>query len=174
MKKPKEGFPLKQTEPFTTNSIRLLTYLAMFLLGVLFGQITAYAMPNDVGVEKTNRIEASKEKISHVCVKHTAGDDQNQYVRIASKISNNDLNFLALLDAENGLFSPDRIGATGDKGFCQISPKWHPEITSDPRFTDPKWQLEQCFRLYKNGTTFYAKKLVWKTKKHFTCPEWQT
>ena len=33
------------------------------------------------------------------CYKHTAGEDQNQYVRIAAQVSGNDLDFLALLDA---------------------------------------------------------------------------
>lgn len=110
------------------------------------------------------------------CYKHTAGEDQNQYVRIAAEISGNDIDFLALLDAENALWTIDRpsglVGNNGyrDYGFCQINKGYHKEIVNDERFfTDAKWQLEQCYKLYKGGTTFYGKKNIWKTKKHFTC-----
>ena len=109
------------------------------------------------------------------CYKHTAGEDQNKYVRIASQISNNDLDFLALIDAENGLWTPDRLHGVNsdgsrDYGFCGINKYWHPEIVNDSRFqSDPKWQLEQCLRLYKGGTKFYGKSKIHITKKHFTC-----
>lgn len=67
-----------------------------------------------------------------------------------------DREFLYLLASENGLFNADRIGVTGDIGFCQISPDWHPRITNDPRFHDPEWQLAQCYRLFTGGTKFYG------------------
>lgn len=84
-------------------------------------------------------------------------EDQQQYVRYASKISNNDIDFLSTLEAENGLWTHDRVGVTGDIGFCQISPYYHPEITNDPRFkSDPYWQLDRCLELYRGGTKFYG------------------
>jgi len=94
-------------------------------------------------------------------------EDQNQYVRYASKISNNDLHFLATLEAENGLWTHDRIGVTADIGFCQVSPYWHPGITNDPRFySDPFWQLDKCYELYQGGTTFYGKRRL-ETEPNF-------
>lgn len=113
----------------------------------------------------------AKEK---VCVKITAGEDQNQYVRIASKISNADIKFITLLDAENGLWTMDRKSVnkdgSADYGLCQINKKWHPEIVGDSRFfTDAKWQLEQCYALWKGGTTFYAKPKAKSHEKYFEC-----
>ena len=106
-----------------------------------------------------------------ICIKTTAGEDQNQYVRIASKVSGNDLHFLALLDSENGLWTPDRIhvnkNGTKDVGFCQINKFYHPEIVNDKRFSDPEWQLNQCFSLYKSNTKFYGEKNVKKNYKEF-------
>lgn len=90
---------------------------------------------------------------------------------MAAEISNNDLNFLALLDAENGRWAADRVGVTGDIGFCQIAPQYHPEIVNDPNFYHPEWQLKKCYDMYKGGVTFYGIKNISKTKKHFTCPE---
>jgi len=90
-------------------------------------------------------------------------EDQNQYVRYASKISNNDLDFLGTLEHENGLWTHDRkhptIGENGyyDYGFCGTNAGWHPNVYNDPRFYgDPYWQLDQCWRMYEGGTTFYG------------------
>lgn len=104
------------------------------------------------------------------CYKKDVDDDQNDYVRYASMISNNDIEFLATLEAENGLWTPDRIGVTGDIGFCQISPRWHSEIVSDKNFYNPYWQLDKCWELYKNGVTFYGRDKVNITKQRFVCP----
>lgn len=123
------------------------------------------------------------------CYKHTAGEDQNQYVKIADQVSNHDLNFLALLDGENGLWTPTRehdgsyyrnadwvngkfmpAGYYKDFGLCGTSNFYHWDKIDDPRFfTDPKWQIEQCYEMYKGGTTFYAAKNIPTNKKHFTC-----
>lgn len=111
------------------------------------------------------------------CVKKNVGEDQQQWVRIASEISGNDLDFLATLEAENGLWSPFRQSdyvkngvREPSYGFCQIHKGYHPEIVNDPRFfTDARWQLEQCWRLYKGGTKFYGKNNISKTKSRFVC-----
>jgi hypothetical protein len=100
-----------------------------------------------------------------VYVKINVDEDQQQYVRYASQISNNDLDFLATLEAESGLWTPDRrsnvVDASGNLepsyGFCQIHAGYHPEVVNDPRFfSDPFWQLDQCWKLYSGGTRFYG------------------
>ena len=112
-------------------------------------------------------------KTAKLCYKNTAGEDQNQYVRIAAEISNNDLDFLATVEGENDLWTPDRKHTDGiGHGFCGISYPWHKEIIEDPRFlTDPRWQLEQCWRLYSGGTRFYAFDVRHKHFNKFTCPD---
>jgi hypothetical protein len=112
-------------------------------------------------------------------------------VRYAAKISNNDLDFLATLDAENGLWTPDRQHDTpywnggktikgkymppawyNDHGLCGTSDYYHWDIVEDPRFlTDPYWQLNQCWELYSRGTRFYGFDNRWKSKSNFTCNE---
>ena len=91
-------------------------------------------------------------------------DYQRYWMEVAWKISNHDQNFLYMLKAENGLLSHDRqsnVYKNGIRepsfGFCQIHRGYHPEIVNDPKFfTDPKWQLEQCYRLWTGGTAFYG------------------
>lgn len=111
-----------------------------------------------------------------VLVKTTAGEDQNQYVRYASEISGNNLEFVATLDVENGLWTPDRkhdiaywregktingkfmpAGYYNDHGFCGASDYYYWYITSDPNFLDPKWQLQKCYELFQGGTKFYGR-----------------
>lgn len=89
-----------------------------------------------------------------------------------------DKNFVYLLEAENGkAWDHQRrsilIGKNGyyDYGMCQINKGYHKKIVNDDRFfTDWKWQMNQCLRLYKGGTTFYGVANIWETKTHF---EWR-
>lgn len=105
-----------------------------------------------------------------LCYKKDVGEDQQQYVRYAAAISNNDLDFLSTLESENGLWTVDRVGVTGDIGFCQIAPQWHPHIVNDPNFYDPYWQLDKCWELYQGGTRFYGYDNRWKATDRFVCP----
>ena len=122
-------------------------------------------------------VSTTQIQIAHAnysCIKTGAPESQQQYVRMAWDISH-DLNFLALIEAESEAWTPDRksiaVGSNGyrDRGFCQINPGWHPHIVFDKRFSNPRWQLEQCYRLWKEGTTFYGAANIDKTIKLFTC-----
>lgn len=100
-------------------------------------------------------------------------EDQQQYVRYAGKISNCDLGFLKMLEGENGLWTHDRkhptLGANGyyDYGFCGTNAGYHPEIYNDPRFySDPHWQLDECYKMYMTGTTFYSIKHMENDKEY--------
>lgn len=106
------------------------------------------------------------QKAGELYRKKNVGDDQNLYVAYASMISNNDEDFLKTLNQENGLWTidrqSDRKGDNGyyDYGFCQFNEGHHPDTVHDPRFfTDPFWQLDQCWDHYKAGTTFYGYRL---------------
>lgn len=103
-------------------------------------------------------------------------DYQRHWMNVAYKISNYDKEFMYMLKGENGLFNHDRrslvIQKDGNRepsyGFCQIHKGFHPQIVNDERFfTDPKWQLEQCYRLWKGGTKFYGYRHREKAIKHF-------
>lgn len=91
----------------------------------------------------------------------------------AYKISNWDVDFIALLKGENGMFTMDRrsmiIWANGhyDYGLCQINDWYHQDIVNDPRFkTSYEYQVEQCYKLYKWGTKFYAKPKIPSLRKY--------
>jgi hypothetical protein len=101
-------------------------------------------------------------------IKKGWSEEASYWVQRAYDISGCDKEFVFLLEAENGLFDHKRVGVTGDIGFCQIAPQYHPEIVNDPNFYDQEWQLKKCYELYKGATTFYGKAHIWKTKNNFT------
>lgn len=85
---------------------------------------------------------------------------QRKWMNEAWEMSH-DKEFMYMLKAENGLLNHDRQGHASkigtDWGFCQVNDHYHSEIVNDPRFlSDPHWQLEQCYGLYRSGTKFYA------------------
>jgi len=100
-----------------------------------------------------------------------------EYVNYAYDISEWDLKFVALLDAENWERSIDRQSNARypktnirEKSywFCQIHKPDHPEIVNDSRFlTDRKRQIDQCLILYKWGTKFYWRINIPITIKRF-------
>lgn len=103
---------------------------------------------------------------------HKGSRKQQEAIDYAWQISK-DPNFLYLLKAENGKVSIDRksdvVGSNGyrDYGYCQINKGFHSKIVKDSRFfTDMKWQLDNCYRLYKGGTTFYGL-IKFKSNKTF-------
>lgn len=103
-------------------------------------------------------------------------------LKLASEVSGNDLAFIRKMTGENGHMGHGtqsnnwlkKNPATGKNmvcrgdytgcwreqsyGYCQIHKPSHPGVINDPRFfTDKRWQMEQCYRLFKGGTKFYAK-----------------
>lgn len=106
-----------------------------------------------------------------------ATTEVNEKVQYAWDISKGSLPFVATIEDENSQWSIDRKSNTGyyrngvkwhDYGICQISKYYHGKIVNDKRFfTDWKWQVDQCWNLYKNWTKFYGSKNVYKTKKRF-------
>lgn len=99
-------------------------------------------------------------------------DPRHKYVNYAYQ--KGWLDFVALLEAENWLWSIDRRSILlwanwyYDYWFCQVNKWYHPHIVNDSRFwNDWKWQIDRCHELYVWGTTFYWKRMVWKTKQRF-------
>ncbi len=108
-----------------------------------------------------------------LCEKKDVDEDQNQYVRMAAEISNNDLDFLATLNQENGTWDPKRkaFGNEDSWGFCMFNRIWHSKTVDDPRFfTEPAWQMQKCYEAYKGGTRFYGFDVRKNSYDKFTCP----
>ena len=103
--------------------------------------------------------------------------EQQEYVDYAWDISQSK-EFVEMLEAENGLWTPDRQSEHYHNGirepsfgFCQIHMKYHPEVYSDYGVfvnDDPYWQLDLCWQYFSSGVAFYGANI--DTSDHF---EWR-
>jgi len=91
-------------------------------------------------------------------------DDQIQkYVQYAYKISWNDINFVATLEAENWAWNMYRQSDVvknwireDSYWFCQLHRNWHRDVVDTKEFwSDPYRQLDKCFEKYDWWTKFY-------------------
>ena len=99
------------------------------------------------------------------------------YIKYAREISK-DKDFILTMNAENWARELMRQSwAVGknwyrDIWLCQIN-KWrHKKIVNDPRFTDYKRQIEQCWRLYQWWTRFYWFDVRYKRSKWNVVIDW--
>lgn len=129
--------------------------------------------PMGLAMNQTSSETVEQPMEEQLCWKKDVGEDQNQYVQMAADISNNDIDFLATLEGENGLWTPDRVHNDGHgHGFCGFDDRWWSYIIDDPRFiNDPYWQLATCYEKYKSGTVFYAYYTRQKHFNKFVCPQ---
>lgn len=98
------------------------------------------------------------QKIQHLGF---APDDYRQEI-VAEAYQLGGLDFLALLECENGLRTIDRTGDQGQShGLCQLNQRWHREVY-DGRRSIREFQLSVCFQKRKWGTKFYwPQRKIW-------------
>ena len=89
-------------------------------------------------------------------------DEQNEKIAYAYMISGNNIEYVYVLNGENGLWTHDRVHNPGantvgvDMGFG-INSYFHPEIVNDEKFwNDWKWNIDRTFQLWDSGVTFYG------------------
>ena len=94
--------------------------------------------------------------------KKDVGQDENQYVKLASLISNNNLDFITTLESENGLWtidrkSPKNSDGSRDFGLCQLNSAIHSTFIKSADFKDPKKQIQKCWEIFQGRpTAFYG------------------
>lgn len=147
---------------------------------------------NNIGVNGSSNIPSSnginsgsgdqklnlKEKVYQK--KGNFPEDKQAIIAHASRISGNNLDFIATLDKENAgtwdvniISKPNRNG-TYDKGLCQFNSAYYSHLYELPEWNNPEWQINKCYDLYtyailkgKIKTTFYGYNLRQKSKLNF-------
>lgn len=102
---------------------------------------------------------ANNGKCYHYWFKWWLAQDMIQY---ACELSNYDKDFILTINAENWWWNMKLRSYIVwsnwyyDYGLCQINKWYHPEIVNNQKFfTDWKYQIDNCRKLYKWWTTFY-------------------
>jgi hypothetical protein len=107
--------------------------------------------------------------------KKKVGEDQNKLVRYASAISNNDIDWIMTLEAENGTFDMYRKHPVKNRNgttdwACGLNSAYHkPMIAKIKAKTVTQEQvLEYCREVYlKRKTAFYGYKVRLRHKNKF-------
>lgn len=88
-------------------------------------------------------------------------DYQNKIVKIASEISDNNLDFLATIYAENRNYNPYAVGynknGTTDHLLCQINSKYHKDFIESDKAYRISDQVEYCLDIFnRRPGAFYG------------------
>lgn len=81
-------------------------------------------------------------------------EEKQKIIAHASRISNNDLDFIATLDKENAgtwdvnITSKKNKNGTYDKGLCQLNSQYYSHLYKDKNWKNPEWQVNRCWELY--------------------------
>ena len=59
------------------------------------------------------------------------------------------IEFVKLIECENGRWDPNRVSKTNDRGLCQLNYKFNKKFINSPDFADPYKQLDYCYEKYK-------------------------
>jgi len=59
------------------------------------------------------------------------------------------IEFVKLIECENGRWDPNRISKTNDRGLCQLNYKYNKKFINSPDFANPYKQLDYCYEKYK-------------------------
>lgn len=150
------------------NIIVSSIFLLMFFFAVLVGQnikpeikpsfndkeITGYTFLN------SGEILVVEEEPSIWHFGFSIGDSRQEIIQEAYDLWG--LDFVALIECENGLRDPQRVGDAGKSHWlCQLNTRWHKEPLS-PSWNDWHNQLSTCYSKRKWGTKFYwPQRLIW-------------
>ena len=61
------------------------------------------------------------------------------------------IDFVKLIECENGTWDPNRISKTNDHWLCQLHYSYNKEFINSPDFKDPYKQLDYCYEKYKTN-----------------------
>lgn len=99
-----------------------------------------------------------------VYIKKEVGEDQQHVVRLASQISNNDLNWILTLEAENGLWDMYRkhpiLNKNGTRDWsCGLNSAYHKDMIAKIKAKSVSEEeiLRYCYKVYnQRKTAFYG------------------
>ena len=98
-------------------------------------------------VQPMARTEVQQESITH---NWYATDSVIQdYVNYAYELWG--IDFVKLIECENGRRDPKRVSKTHDHGLCQLHYSYNKKFIDSPDFKDPYKQLDYCYEKYKTN-----------------------
>ena len=61
------------------------------------------------------------------------------------------IDFVKMIECENGRWDPKRVSKTHDHWLCQLHYSYNKKFINSPEFKDPYKQLDYCYEKYKTN-----------------------
>ena len=61
------------------------------------------------------------------------------------------IDFVKMIECENGRWDPNRVSETHDHWLCQLHYNYNKKFINSPEFKDPYKQLDYCYEKYKTN-----------------------
>ena len=61
------------------------------------------------------------------------------------------IDFVKMIECENGRWDPNRVSETHDHWLCQLHYSYNKKFINSPEFKDPYKQLDYCYEKYKTN-----------------------
>lgn len=107
-------------------------------------------LENNQELEFQGQVQQQEEHQEFIVHKWYASDSIVQdYANYAYEIWGMD--FVKLIECENGMWDPKRISKTNDHWLCQLHYSYNKEFINSPDFKDPYKQLDYCYEKYKTN-----------------------
>lgn len=135
-------------------NLSLLVWLvALSMTGSLWTEKKSDPLPQDHIILWTNETLVIEEQPTILHSGFSPNDYRQEIVQEAYKLGG--LNFVALLECENGQWLTGAIGDYGKSfGLCMLNTRWHKEPFL-PEWNDRHFQISVCYQKRKWGTKFY-------------------
>lgn len=150
--------------PFFSNNTQIMNLWILILSWVITGStvINYGFLPLDYGLY---------EEVSAPTIQHTwfsSGDRRQQAVQYAYDLGG--IDFVALIECENGNWNPTAVSKTKDYGLCQLNYKYNKKFINSEDFKDAFKQLDYCYEKFKvNPKLWYwpNRKIKWQLCKDY-------
>ena len=100
-------------------------------------------------VQEENQQEVQQEEQHEIIVHNWYASDSiiQDYANYSYDIWG--IDFVKLIECENGRWDPNRVSETNDHWLCQLNYKYNKNFINSPDFADPYKQLDYCYEKYK-------------------------
>lgn len=132
----------------------------------MFGIIAMYAVVPYFGTETILSGWFQEEENQRLIVHNWYAYDSiiQDYANYAYKLGG--IDFVKLIECENGTWDPYRVSPTHDHWLCQLNYKFNKNFINSPDFEDPYKQMDYCYEKYKiNPDLWYGPNRRIKGKK---------
>ena len=96
-----------------------------------------------------NQEELEQQMLQEIMVHNGYASDSviQDYVNYAYSLGW--IDFVKLIECENGRWDPKRVSKTRDFWLCQLNYRYNKKFINSPEFADPYKQLDYCYEKYK-------------------------